>query len=152
MKKILILAVSLFFVSCSTKQKFIYYTYNNVTVSRLDKENHIFFYYGKIKNINNLPKSYIEATYSGFDGLVWGYLIFKENKNIEIKVLEGDFNKIGGNSNIEIINEDNPDYINWYNKEKRNYDNVLEFRDVIKAETKVNKINNSQVKVIYPKE
>jgi len=150
MKKILILAVGLFFVSCSTKQKFIYYTYNNITVSRLDKENHIFFYYGKIKNLNNLPKSYIEATYSGFDGLVWGYLIFKENKNIEIKVLEGDFYKIGENSNIEIINEDNPDYINWHNKEKRNYDNVLEFRDVIKSETKVNKINNSQVKVIYP--
>ena len=66
--------------------------------------------------------------------------------------MEGDFNKIGGNSNIEIINEDNPDYINWYNKEKRNFDNVLEFSDVIKSETKVNKINNSQVKVIYPKE
>lgn len=152
MKKILVLTLILSFVSCSKRNNFIYYTYNTITVSRLDKDNHIFFYYGKIETTNHLPESYIEATYSGFDGLIWGYLIFKENKNIEIKVLEGDFNKINGNSNIEIIKEDNQDYINWDNKGKRNYDNVLEFRDVIKAEVKVNKINNTRINAIYPKE
>lgn len=152
MKKVLIITVVSFFVSCSTKQNFIYYKYKNTTVSRLDKENHIFFYYGKVKDINNLPESYIEATYNGFDGLIWGYLIFKENNKIEIKVLEGDFYAKNENYNIKIIKDDDANYINWNNTENKKYDNILEFRNVIKAEVKVNKINNSQVKAIYPKE
>ena len=152
MKKILTISVICFFVSCSTKQNFIYYKYKNTTISRLDKDNHIFFFYGKVEDLNNLPKSHIEVTYSGFDGLIWGYLMFTEKNKVEIKVLEGDFYTNNENCNMKIVEDDDSNYTNRNNKENKSYDNILEFRNVIKAEVKVNKINNSQVKAIYPKE
>ena len=116
-KVLIILTLVCFFVSCSTKQNFIYYKYKNTTISRLDKENHIFFYYGKVDDIDNLPKSYIEATYTGFDGLIWGYLMFKENNEIDVKVFEGYFHASNENCSIKIVKDDDSNYINWNKKE-----------------------------------
>lgn len=153
MRKVLIISVICFFVSCSSKQNFIYYKYKNTTISRLDKDNHIFFYYGKVEDINNLPKSYIEATYSGFDGGMGSFLIFKEDKKVEIIRMYGLFSRIGKNNPLTLNDTiKNIEFIEWKDKIDRNYNNVIELSDILKTEQIINKKNISQVKAIYPKE
>ena len=68
MKKFISVILLCVLFSCSEKEKLIYYTYNDTTITRLDKGNEIFLYYGRFENKNSLPQSYIKATYSGFDG------------------------------------------------------------------------------------
>lgn len=151
MKKIITLLLPLLLLSCSKKKTFIYYNYNQITITRIDKGNEVFLYYGKYDDKDKLPYSYIKTTYTGFDGLSWGYIFFKEDKKIKIMPLEGNFDVINKNPNIEIIQNDDSNYINWHKKANRNYENVLEFRNIIKAEIKVNQINNSKISADYPK-
>jgi len=154
MRNVLIIStIVCFFVSCSKKQNFIYYNYKGTIISRLDKGNHIFFYYGKVEDVNYLPKSYIEATYNGFDGLMGGFLIFKEDRKVEMIRLYGLFSKIGNNNALTLNHSiKNNDFMDWKDKIHHNYNNVIELSDVIKTEQLINKNNNSQVKVIYPNE
>lgn len=151
MRKILILTLVLFFVSCSTKQNFIYYTYNNTTVSRLDKENHIFFYYGKVKNTNKLPKSYIEATYSGFDGVMDAFLVIENNGTARIVPVADLFEEINGDNNLALKKmNSNKDFIEWEESIRGKYLNVYRLSNSIELEIKRNKKNNSKVEAIYP--
>lgn len=151
MKKVLIAILAIFIISCSQKGYFIYYSYNNVTITRLDKDNNIFFYYGKFDKIDSLPKSYIKATYSGFDGGIGGFLIFKENKSIEIIRVYDSFSKIGEDKHL-ILNDtiENIDFIDWNNSINGNYNNVYQISNILKKEVEWNKENNSKVKAIYP--
>lgn len=70
MKKVISIVLLCVFFSCTVNAKFIYYTYENTTITRIDKGNEIYFYYGKFESINSLPKSYIKSTYNGFDGIM----------------------------------------------------------------------------------
>ncbi len=151
MRKILILTLVLFLASCSTKQDFIYYTYNNTTVSRLDKENNIFFYYGKIKDINKLPKSYIEATYSGFDGVMDAFLIIENNGTARIIPVADLFKQVNGDNNLVLKKmTNNKDFIEWEESIKYKYLNVYRLSNSIELEIKRNKKNNSKIEAIYP--
>ncbi|EKT3958490.1 hypothetical protein NTJ28_002506 [Flavobacterium psychrophilum] len=152
MKKLLIIVLAMFIVSCSVKKNFIYYSFKDVTVTRFNKEpNEIYFYYGKYKNDDKLPNSYIKASYSGFDGGMEGFLIFKENKTIEIIRVYDSFSKVGDDKHL-MLNEtiENVDFIDWKDKINGNYHNVIELSNILKTEKIINKKNNSKVKAIYP--
>lgn len=143
----------MFVVSCSVKKDFIYYSFKDVTVTRFNKEpNEIYFYYGKYKNDDKLPNSYIKASYSDFDGGMGGFLIFKENKCIEIIRVYDSFSKIGDDKHL-MLNDtiENVDFIDWKDKIDGNYNNVYQISDLFKKEIKWNKENNSKVKAIYSK-
>lgn len=137
---------------CEMKnENIIYYNYNNITITRVDNGNEIRFYYGKFKNLNSLPKSYIKSTYNGFDGLMSCFLIFKNNKSVEFIKMDGSFEKINTNENLKIIEfNNNIDFIKWNDKIQNKYKNVIELSNVLKIEIKRNKKNKSEVISIYP--
>jgi hypothetical protein len=151
MKKAIILFTTLFFISCSTNQKYIYYCYNQTTITRVDKGNHIFFYYGKYKNEKSLPTSYIEESYSGFDGGMNAFLIIRDDGKAEIVPAGGSFKAINIGNNL-ILNrfESNKKFIDWQKNIKGNYLNVCRLSDAIKVEVRLNKENRSKIKAIYP--
>ena len=153
MKKILFLLLFSFFLSCSKKENFIYYTYNNVTITRLDKGNEMILYFGKQTSLKDLPKSYLKAKYNGFDGLISCYLIFNDSANVEVVTVEGIFDTIKTGNKLRLVKfNNNLDFIKWNDKIKNNYKNIIELSDVVKNEIRRNEKNNSKVKTSYPKE
>ena len=141
----------MFFLSCVPSDSYIYYNYGKTTITRVDKGNHIFFYYGKYKKKETLPKSYVEGTYSGFDGGISAFLIIKNDGNAEIIRVGGVFKEINKNNNL-LLNEfeSNIKFINWEKNRRGNYLNVCRLSDALQVEIKLNKDNNSNIKVIYP--
>ena len=101
-QKITLLIVMLLLVSCANKN-YIYYEYNGVTITRIDKGNELYFYYGKYNKNEKTPSSYIKATYHGFDGEVSGYLKFLQNRKVELVEIDGYLDKIGNDSNFYLI-------------------------------------------------
>jgi hypothetical protein len=148
-KKYIIIILFFLTLSCSERENIIYYTYNNTTVTRIDKGNEIYFYYGRLENIKLLPKPYIRATYSGFDDYIDAYLIFDKNKNVKIIRLNGLFDEINIEDNILKLEkfEHNIDLINW--TENINYKNVCRLSNTVEIEIKRNKKNNSEVNAYY---
>jgi hypothetical protein len=141
--KLLILVIITFInISCKENKKFIYYSFNETTISRLDRDNKVFLYYGKVTNINNLPISYIEATYRGYDGFIDAYLLFEKDKTVKIIPISDEFIEINKNNNLFLKNGDN---IEWLYKIKGNYNNVYRISNTIQHEIKLNKKNNSKV-------
>lgn len=140
-----------FLGACSSEENYIYYSYNKTTITRVDKGNNIFFYYGKYKKEEPLPKSYVEETYSGFDGGMDAFLIIKDDGKAEIVPVGGLFKIINKKDNL-FLNEfkSNIDYINWEKSIKGNYLNVCRLSNVLKVEIRINRQNNSKVKVVYP--
>ncbi|MCD8413256.1 hypothetical protein [Tenacibaculum finnmarkense] len=149
MKKIFLLSIILF-LSCSKEQKLIYYSYKDVTITRVDFENEIYFYYGKFEN-NNLPSQFVKATFSGFDGGMGAYLIFEENdKSTEIIPVYDSFIKKGVSDKF-ILNEgmDNIEFNEWREKINGKFNNIVQLSNIIDSEKKWNLENNSKVNVIY---
>lgn len=142
----------MFTVSCSVKKDFIYYSFKDVTVTRFDKEpNEVCFYFGRYKNDDKLPNSYIKASYTGFDAGMGGFLIFKENKIVEIIRVYDSFSKVGDDKHL-MLNDTigNVDFIDWKDKIGGDYYNVIELSDILKTEQLINKEKKSKVKAIYP--
>jgi hypothetical protein len=152
MKELLIIVLAMFTVSCSVKKDFIYYSFKDVTVTRFDKEpNEVYFYFGRYKNDDKLPNSYIKASYTGFDAGMGGFLIFKENKIVEIIRVYDSFSKVGDDKHL-MLNDTigNVDFIDWKDKIGGDYYNVIELSDILKTEQLINKEKKSKVKAIYP--
>jgi len=150
MKKFLIVVLFLTLISCEDKERFIHYTYNGVTITRVDKGNKIWLYYGDFDDVKLLPKQCITITYSGFDGLVEGYLVFNENKTVKVIRIDGRFNTIITSDSLKMEEFDrNIEFIRWDDKIKGNFQNVYFLSDLRKREVKINYENNSAVKAIY---
>ena len=150
MKKFLITVILLTFVSCVDEDHFIHYSYDGVTITRVDRGNAISFYYGNFNSSNMLPKQCIKANYRGFDGFIDGYLVFKEDKIVKIIPMGGLFETVGSRDvfKIEEFNN-NIDFIKWEDKFKGNYHNIYRISDIKKIEIERNKENKSAVKAIY---
>lgn len=144
-KKLLALLCILTLISCAKNEELIYYTYEDVTITRLNKENEIYLYYGNFKSEESLPNSFIKC-YS-FDGFIRGFLVFKEFGNVELIQAAGAFEEINNhNSKFKINKSDsNFDYNKWYNEVVGNYKNIILFEDLQSLEIKANDENNSEV-------
>ena len=151
MKKILTIILVLFLNSCKKKEEFIYYSYEDITVTRVDRENHIYFYYGKFENTDLLPKSYIEATYNGFDGVMDAFLIIEKDKTVKIVPIADLFDEINKDQKLKLERfEHNIDFIKWVESIDKKYKNVYRLSNLLKLEIKRNKENNSEIKAVYP--
>lgn len=138
--------------SCS-KDVYIYYEYNGVTVTRIDRGNKIYFLYGFYDDKEkSLPESFIKAVDSGWDGCVDAYLIFQTNQKVEIRSVEGWFEKIGTDTSIYLSPYiENSLFCKWLDSIDGNFQNTINILDVIKSEINVDKkFNHSKVKVKYP--
>ncbi|MES2484404.1 MAG: hypothetical protein V4581_00425 [Bacteroidota bacterium] len=140
----------LLLVSCSgkVKEKFIYYTHNNITVTRLDRDNTICFYYGKFTDENKLPKSYIKASYHGFNSGVDAYLIMEKDKPVKILSMMGIFDTINGSKDLKLVDiHNNVHFEKWKERVGKNKCRV---HDIISGEIETNKQYPTDIIAIYP--
>ncbi len=154
MKKIKFLYPSLLLLmmSCSSEDdlKIIHYEYHGVVITRVNDYPKDFFYYGRFNDLDNLPKEYILSQFSGIDGLMDAYLIFRKDKTVEVRKIADDFTKIGTTSNLYLNeNIENIDFIHWSDSTRNNLDNIVRVSDVIESEREINKAGNSKVRVYY---
>ena len=155
MKKILLISAVLILLHSCSMRNVIYYEYNGVTITRISEEAESIFYYGKCNDENiPCPKSFIKATYSGFNNLMDGYLVFHSNKRVELIGFDGFpiIDSIKGLKDSLYLNEfPNPlDVFTFRDKIGGNYDSIVYISDVLEIEKDDNKRNHSKVKAIYP--
>lgn len=146
---IIIFLISLILVSCSNNEA-IKYEYNGVTITRIDRDADVYFYYGN--DINNLPKSYIKANYSGFNNGMGAYLVFENNKKVQLIRCVGLFKSIESdtNSKLQLVDHSSLNIFDFEKKIKNNYENVISLSNVIELEKEENIKNRSKVKATYP--
>ncbi len=169
MKKHLMIFIVISLIGC--KENIIYYEYENVTITRINKDNNIYFYYGKCNNPKSpCRKSYIKAKYSGFNSGMEGYLKINNTGISEIASVGGYFEKIDEEDNLKIkltSRKNSPDHTNepeiaalygkhyifrWIDSIAHGYyfDNVIYLSDGIPHEKKKNLELGTHVKAIYP--
>lgn len=135
----------LMFAFLSCRNDIIKYQYDDVVITRVDRDGEARLYYGDFDN--KFPDSYIKIEYSGFNSGISGYLVFHPDKSVHV-ISEG-----GGyytSSNLEnsklMISEISR---NFSDSIKGKYDRVL-YLSSIGLEQELNKKFNSNVKAIYP--
>jgi len=146
--KVVLLIVVLVVVSC-TREVPIYYEYNGIVVTRIDKGNKVYFYHGKYSTENLPESSYVKAEYSGFNSGMGAYIVFNPNKKVEIIRLYDSFESVGVYSFFSLIEYDNIEFIDWEDGIQGNYNNIIYVSDIVETEIERNKQNNSLVKGIY---
>jgi hypothetical protein len=150
MKKVLVTIMFFILISCSEKERFIHYSYNGVTITRIDNGNHISFYYGNFTDSDSLPKQSIAASYHGFDGIMDGYLVFNENKIVKIVPVADRFETVIPSDSLKLEEFDsNIKFVEWEDKFKGNYQNIYRLSNLEQLEIQNNKKNNSAVKAVY---
>lgn len=151
-RSLLIFLLLISILSCSTSENYIYYNYGGTTLTRIDEGNEIFLYYGKFDSRDSLPDAYLKATYHGFDGGVNCLLIFKDNGNVEIVRISGSLDITNMGEKLRLIDfKSNRDFINWHDKKRGNYKNIIQLDNALKYEKKWNIKNHTNVKAQYPK-
>ena len=142
--------LSIFMISCSSSEKVTYYIYEDVTITRIDINATAYFYYGKYLMGDTMPPAFMKSSYSGRDGIMDGYLVFKGNGIIEAIVSSGWFDEVEKNEKVIINNTiDNMSFSNWLDSIEGNYGNIVFVSGLIRYEIDVNKTNRSSVKAIY---
>lgn len=139
--------IACLFMSCSGQEKFIYYNYNSTVITRLNIEGDIYFYYGHYANSETLPTSFIKLSSQTSDGLISGYLVFKESK-VELIRIEGSFETHDRNNKLVLREMNNREFIKWQDSIK-NYDNIVKLSDVIDIEKVENIKAKTKIKVEY---
>jgi len=168
---VIFLFICIFFISCN--EDIIYYEYEDVTITRINKDNRTYFYYGKCDN-SKLPcrKSYIRVEWKGFNSGISAYLKINKTEDSQISNSMGYFEEINNDDNLRIkilhkkhssdhINE--PEIAKLYGKHYVfswvdsiahgfYYDNVIYLSDIISHEKEKNLKLKTKVKAIYPKD
>ena len=146
----ILLSLGTLVIGCKNSSKFIHYEYHGITVTRVNDYPKDYFYYGNFDKSSELPDNYILSKFSGFDGMMSAFLIFKKNRTVEIIPVADDFSKIGDKSSIKLNNEmENVDFINWRDSTENSLDSIIELSDVIKLEINRNNAGHSKVKAKY---
>lgn len=152
MKAFIIIITFFFFISCSERP--IFYEYEGVTITRIDKSNGIYFFYGKCPDIkSDCRKSYIKATYRGFNSGMQGYIVFNNDKTVKVISNAAYFEQIGENTNLYLSKkkENSTESSNWIRKAYEiGYPNVRYISDSINEEKEKNERKISDVKATYP--
>ena len=153
MKKIqAVFILSIFLWSCSNSP--VYYKYNGITITRLDKingeaETHFFYGYCDGKG-HPYPKSFIKVTYHGFDAFMDGYLMFLPNNKVELIEKDGAFQKVGNDTNLTLTAMDIVKFDNWHDSIQNKYKNITYFTAYDSTNEKTDNVkNHSDVKAEY---
>lgn len=151
MKKYITILFLIGFISCA-RDRLIIYKFNDVSVTRIDKDSETFFYYGDFSDRKNLPENYIRATYSGFNYVMSSYMIFKKDKTVTFVDMGDGMEKTGNANFMNIFDfQNNLDFIHWQESFKSKFDSIVRIHDVIDIEQKINIENNSKVIGDYSK-
>ncbi len=151
MKTITFVITALLLWSCSSPP--IYYTYGDVTITRVEKGTTNYFYYGKHPE-GKYPDSFIQSTYSGFNSGMGVYITFLPNKKVrfdyEISLVE----EIGNDTNI-YVNNNLSDRLPFYDDRTLPLNNTVFTTDILRSEGLKGEINynkkwGSKVTATYP--
>ncbi len=135
-------------LSCTNSES--RYIYNGVTVSRVDKDGEVRFYYGDI-NDENAKHPSVKVEYSGFNSGVDGFLLFKSDKVVEVINYGGGYftqSKDAGKQ-ITIKDYDNHELDSLINQKPANRMNLIRISDVRKLEEQRNREHRTGVQVVY---
>ena len=150
--KYICLILAVVFSGCSDERKFIHYNYRGVTVTRINDYGTDYFYYGRFERGSKLPDHYILSKFSGLDGMMSAFLIFKKDKTVEIIPVADDFSQSGDNHFMRLDDEiENIDFIHWRDSTMHNLDSIIEVSDVVKSEITRNKAGQTKVRARYEK-
>ena len=160
MKLLLKLFIVFSLMACNNRKP-IYYEYNNIVVTRVDRGNKIYFYYGKYSK-GNYPSNYVKAEYHGFNSGMRAFLTFRNDGKVEIRRQMGSLSKKGNDTNLIIngwflqngliIDNDDNQFSKWWDTVRNDYNNTVEVLDVLGIEQKRNIENHSKVIAIYPQD
>lgn len=125
-------------ISCDSQSE-ITYSYNGVSIKRIDKYGKTTFYYNEIQN--NAPKIWVE--YSGINDGFSGYLLFSKNKKVYLLSGDGYFQS----KNIDISKFEYKE-IGAYERPMLS-DSVYIIKDAIRYEKEFNNSFHTKVKVNY---
>ena len=137
------------FPGCSEKPVSTYYEHSDVIITRIDKGNEIFVYYGEVTKEMDFPMTFIKIEYSGLNSGMQAYLNFLPNKKVEMIGIMGIFEKMGNDNRINIKEIDNIRFIAWKDSINGDYKNTMELSNIFKIEKERNKLNHSVVKAVY---
>jgi hypothetical protein len=147
--RIIIIPLLTIFLSCGNAEAFTKYKFNDITITRIDKDNSICLYFGDYNNTDKLPEDYITLTYKGFHDMIDAYLIFNKT-NVEILIVSGYYD----NRNLKNVNlkkfKNNSDFIIWNDSINNSYNNICRISNIMNYEQRINSKNKSNVKVEYP--
>ena len=121
-----------------------------MTITRVDKDDRTYFYYGDYRKSHSLPKEYILATYPGFNHVMSAVLTFQKNRQVTFINMGDGLEKIGKTDSMAILSYSDPsDFNKWWDKIQLHYDNIVQVDDALQHEKELNKYNNSKVIAIY---
>jgi len=141
--RIILFFIMIAFFSC--RNDIIKYRYDDVVVTRVDRDGEARLYYGDFDK--NFPDSCIKIEYSGFNSGISGYLVFHPNKKVEVNSRGGGYFSSSYGENSMIFLKDVRR--NFSDSIKGQYDRVLHLSGM-GLEQELNKKFNSNVKAIYP--
>jgi len=136
--------------SCSSKVT--YYEYKGTTVTRVDHDGEILFYYGKCSENSECP--YVKAQYHGFNSGVDALLLFREDGAVEVIPCGMGYFIESNKKNKKIIFKRYNNYVldSLVKSYNGNFDNLIRISNVIALEKEVNLDNKSKVKAEYPQQ
>lgn len=131
-------------------KKIIQYKYKDVVITRINDYPRDIFYCGKFDTVEELPDNYVLSEFSGFDGLMSAFLIFKKDRTVEIILVADDFTQVGENPSL-ILNKtiENIDFIHWRDQTMSDLDSIIQVSDGIRLEIERNKKEHSKVTARY---
>lgn len=153
MKKLIFILFIFFLSSC--EGDIVFYEYNGVAVTRVDRGNKLYFYYGKKGTPSFDKKTYFRLTYKGLNGAAGAGLKFIGNGMIQIDRMYGYFTIRGDTSKMCVPPPRNLLHPDWRDSTFENsfvYNNIVIVFNNLEAERDVNKIHHSKVNVTYTKE
>lgn len=153
---LLVLIIGIFFLNSCQKERIIYYKYNDVTITRIDDGNKVYFYYGKLdKSSSKKAKSYIKAKYSsGLGSGIYTSLKFEKDKRANLDCGLGYFKEYGSNDSLylDCYNlKTGVTYMHWEDSIQTSYyANSVFISSDLEDEKLWNEKLETQVERIYP--
>jgi hypothetical protein len=146
-----VLIIALLLLSCNNNEKVIYYKYNDVIVSRVDKDGTSTFFYGSIKNGKKGQPS-IRVKYSGFDGSLDAFLRFNPDNTVEIINYGGGYfiESEERGRKMYMRKYENPELDSLLKPYQDNYQNLVRLSDATDLEDRINRENKSKVLIYRP--
>ena len=153
MKKYIIVLLVFFLFSC--EGNLVFYEYNGVTITRIDRGNKLYFYYGKKGTPSFDKKTYFKLTYKGLNSAAGAGLKFLDNGIVQVNHMYGYFSIKGDTNKMYVPPSNtllNPDWRDSLFVPSYNFNNIIVVFDYIKAEQEKNKKHHSKVATVYQKE
>lgn len=148
---LILLLIALLFSCDYAAEKYIYYEYAGIVVTRLDKGKQTYFYYGQCDNEGlKCQEPSVEVDWS-FNDYLDGFILFHENGIVEVISAGGTRYKSNdkGDSRLltkEYSNSELGKLLNPYYENEAS-ENLYHIYSIIETEKKVN--TNSKVKPTY---